>query len=75
MRRIRRREWYTRIDDRVILGALPFREMLPTLVEKERVAAVLSMNQEHELDSKFYPSLEDFENAGIVYKNIPVQGG
>ncbi|XP_067010838.1 phosphatidylglycerophosphatase and protein-tyrosine phosphatase 1 isoform X1 [Anabrus simplex] len=42
------RRWYDRIDDLVLLGALPPKRMVPQLL-KENVKAVVSMNQSYEL--------------------------
>ncbi|KAF5293018.1 hypothetical protein FQA39_LY13787 [Lamprigera yunnana] len=49
MEKITSRRWYDRIDDLVILGALPFPNMTTSLIEKEHVAAVVSMNEDYEL--------------------------
>ncbi|KAK2585146.1 hypothetical protein KPH14_008652 [Odynerus spinipes] len=49
MEKITSRNWYDRIDETVILGALPFRTMTKQLVEKENVKAVVSMNEDYEL--------------------------
>ncbi|XP_023012376.1 protein tyrosine phosphatase, mitochondrial 1 [Leptinotarsa decemlineata] len=49
MEKISTRQWYNRIDDTVILGALPFPSITKELVEKERVKGVVSMNEDYEL--------------------------
>lgn len=49
MRRVSARKWYNHVDDRLILGALPFRSMTKELVEKEGVKGVVSMNEDYEL--------------------------
>ncbi|XP_019881359.1 phosphatidylglycerophosphatase and protein-tyrosine phosphatase 1 [Aethina tumida] len=49
MEKISPRRWYDRIDDTVILGALPFTSLTKELVEKENVKAVVSMNEDYEL--------------------------
>ncbi|KAJ8873447.1 hypothetical protein PR048_024264 [Dryococelus australis] len=49
MERISRRRWYDRIDETVILGALPFRYMTNKLIRDENVKAVVSMNEDYEL--------------------------
>lgn len=49
MERVSSRRWYDRIDDHIILGALPFRSMGEDLVKKENVTAVVSMNEDYEL--------------------------
>uniref|UniRef100_A0A182PT42 Phosphatidylglycerophosphatase and protein-tyrosine phosphatase 1 n=1 Tax=Anopheles epiroticus TaxID=199890 RepID=A0A182PT42_9DIPT len=49
MEKITSRNWYDRIDENVILGALPFRSMAQELVRKENIKAVVSMNEDYEL--------------------------
>ncbi|KAG5885199.1 hypothetical protein JTB14_012223 [Gonioctena quinquepunctata] len=49
MEKITTRQWYNRIDDTVILGALPFPSLTKELVEQERVKGVVSMNEDYEL--------------------------
>lgn len=49
MEKVSSRNWYDRIDETVILGALPFRGMTKQLVEEENVKAVVSMNEDYEL--------------------------
>lgn len=43
------RNWFDRIDSKVILGALPFRGMVKDLQELENVTGVVSLNQDYEL--------------------------
>jgi protein-tyrosine phosphatase len=57
-------DWYNRIDDTVILGALPFRTQTKQLVDKEHVRAVLSYNQSYEL-KLFTNSTEEWDNNGV----------
>lgn len=49
MEKVTARNWYDRIDDNVILGALPFRSMAQEMVQKENIKAVVSMNEDYEL--------------------------
>lgn len=49
MEKLTPRQWYNRIDDTVILGALPFPSVANELIEKENVKAVVSMNEDYEL--------------------------
>ncbi|XP_053668182.1 phosphatidylglycerophosphatase and protein-tyrosine phosphatase 1 [Anopheles marshallii] len=49
MEKITSRNWYDRIDENVILGALPFRSMAQEMVRKENIKAVVSMNEDYEL--------------------------
>ncbi|CAH0400637.1 unnamed protein product [Chilo suppressalis] len=49
MERITSRRWYDRMDDTVILGALPFQGMTKQLKEEENLKGVVSMNEAYEL--------------------------
>lgn len=48
MARVSSRKWYNRIDNHVILGALPFRGMVDAL-RKENVKGIVSLNENYEL--------------------------
>ncbi|KAF5280431.1 hypothetical protein FQR65_LT03240 [Abscondita terminalis] len=43
------RRWYDRIDDIVVLGALPFPAYTSKLLFEENIKAVVSMNEDYEL--------------------------
>ncbi|XP_073999245.1 phosphatidylglycerophosphatase and protein-tyrosine phosphatase 1-like [Rhodnius prolixus] len=49
MEKVTSRNWYDRIDETVILGALPFRSMTEQLINEENVRGVVSMNEDYEL--------------------------
>ncbi|XP_050466555.1 phosphatidylglycerophosphatase and protein-tyrosine phosphatase 1 isoform X2 [Cataglyphis hispanica] len=49
MEKITMRNWYDRIDETVILGALPFRRTAKQLIDNENIKAVVSMNENYEL--------------------------
>ncbi|XP_075693925.1 phosphatidylglycerophosphatase and protein-tyrosine phosphatase 1 [Rhinoderma darwinii] len=48
MEKISSRKWYDRIDETIVLGALPFRGMSDRLVKEENVRGVITMNEEYE---------------------------
>ncbi|KAE8606652.1 hypothetical protein XENTR_v10010815 [Xenopus tropicalis] len=48
MEKLSSRKWYNRIDETVILGALPFRGMSIELIKEENVRGVITMNEEYE---------------------------
>eukprot|EP00731_Ephydatia_muelleri_P014822 Em0008g542a len=58
------KQWYNRIDETVILGALPFRSQTKELVEKENVRAVISYNEAYEL-SYFTNSKKEWADHGV----------
>ena len=43
------RGWYNRIDDTVIVGALPFKSTTSRLIDQENVSAMVTMNENWEL--------------------------
>ncbi|XP_050664037.1 phosphatidylglycerophosphatase and protein-tyrosine phosphatase 1 [Leptidea sinapis] len=49
MEKMTARRWYDRMDDSLILGALPFRNMTKQLIEEENIKGVVSMNETYEL--------------------------
>lgn len=49
MEKVTKRNWYDRIDENMILGALPFRSVAPEVVQQENIKAVVSMNEDYEL--------------------------
>ncbi|XP_012059355.1 PREDICTED: phosphatidylglycerophosphatase and protein-tyrosine phosphatase 1 [Atta cephalotes] len=49
MEKITTRNWYDRIDESVILGALPLRRTTKQLIDDENIKAVVSMNEDYEL--------------------------
>ncbi|XP_030369771.1 phosphatidylglycerophosphatase and protein-tyrosine phosphatase 1 isoform X2 [Scaptodrosophila lebanonensis] len=59
------RNWYDRVDENVILGALPFRNQAHDLITKENMKAVVSMNEDYELSA--------FSNDAPKWKNIGVE--
>uniref|UniRef100_A0A8C4NN10 Phosphatidylglycerophosphatase and protein-tyrosine phosphatase 1 n=1 Tax=Eptatretus burgeri TaxID=7764 RepID=A0A8C4NN10_EPTBU len=62
--RLTKRPWYHRVDDTVLLGALPFRSMVPHLMQVEKVRAVVSMNEDYEM--RFLVNTEDeWRAAGV----------
>ncbi|XP_055523659.1 phosphatidylglycerophosphatase and protein-tyrosine phosphatase 1 isoform X1 [Wyeomyia smithii] len=49
MEKVTKRNWYDRVDENMILGALPFRSVAPEMVRQENIKAVVSMNEDYEL--------------------------
>jgi len=70
MEKLSSRRWYDRIDDNVILGALPFRSMTNELRQRENVKAVISMNEDYEL-SLFSHNKETWPLYGIEFLQLP----
>ncbi|XP_055331050.1 phosphatidylglycerophosphatase and protein-tyrosine phosphatase 1-like [Paramacrobiotus metropolitanus] len=64
--------WYDRIDDCLVAGALPFRSTVKELIAKEGVRGVLSMNQNFELNRLWYPTPDELDSWGVSFLQLPV---
>lgn len=67
------RKWYNRLDEHVILGALPFRSVFATLLEEENLQGVISFNEKYELNKLWYPTAQEYYNAGVEFLQLPVK--
>lgn len=67
MERVSSRRWWDRIDQNIILGALPFRgETSKRIVSQEGVRAVVSMNEDYEL-KLFSNTGPEWQKVGVPY--------
>lgn len=64
MEKVSSRQWFNRVDQTVILGALPFKSMTEELVQTENVRGVITMNEEYET-IHFCNSAEEWKTAGV----------
>ncbi|OZC11994.1 dual specificity phosphatase, catalytic domain protein [Onchocerca flexuosa] len=65
--------WYNRIDDSIVLGALPFRSMLKELIEKENIGAVICCTQEYEMQAVWKAMDEkEWRKGGIEFYALPM---
>ncbi|KAG5839940.1 hypothetical protein ANANG_G00210630 [Anguilla anguilla] len=64
MEKVSSRRWFDRVDQTVILGALPFKSMTEELVQRENVRGVITMNEEYET-KYFCNSAEEWKAAGV----------
>ncbi|XP_063627833.1 phosphatidylglycerophosphatase and protein-tyrosine phosphatase 1 [Cydia splendana] len=69
MERMTSRRWYDRMDDTVILGALPFQGMTKQLKEEENLKAVVSMNETYELKI-FSNDAEKWREHGVEFLQL-----
>ncbi|CAH1797392.1 unnamed protein product [Owenia fusiformis] len=65
MEKISSRCWFNRIDDTVVLGALPFKKMIPQLVNGEDIRGVVTLTEDYEMPERFVPTFEDWKQAGV----------
>ena len=65
------RQWYTRIDDHCLLGALPMKRNYLQIVRDENIKAVLTMNQDHELVHSI--SKAEWQSIGVEQMQIAVE--
>uniref|UniRef100_V9IA27 Phosphatidylglycerophosphatase and protein-tyrosine phosphatase 1 n=1 Tax=Apis cerana TaxID=7461 RepID=V9IA27_APICE len=70
MEKISSRNWYDRIDETVILGALPFRSMTKQLIAEENVQAVVSMNEDYEL--RLFSNEKEWNKNNIEFLQLSV---
>ncbi|XP_078046505.1 phosphatidylglycerophosphatase and protein-tyrosine phosphatase 1-like isoform X2 [Augochlora pura] len=69
MEKISSRSWYNRIDEIVVLGALPFRGMTRKLISEENIAGVISMNEDYEL--KLFSNTEkDWQSHNVKFLQL-----
>ncbi|KAM8940548.1 phosphatidylglycerophosphatase and protein-tyrosine phosphatase 1 [Pelodytes ibericus] len=64
MKKVTDRHWYDRIDETVVLGALPFRGMSETLINDENIRGVITMNEEYET-RLLCNSAEEWDALGV----------
>ncbi|KAM9825574.1 phosphatidylglycerophosphatase and protein-tyrosine phosphatase 1 [Syngnathus typhle] len=64
MEKVSSRRWFDRVDETVLLGALPFRSMTKQLVDSENVRGVITMNENYET-KYFCNSAEEWQAAGV----------
>lgn len=69
MEKVTKRNWYDRIDENMILGALPFRSIAPEMVQQENIKAVVSMNEDYEL-WMFSNDKEKWSKLGVEFLQL-----
>lgn len=70
MEKISSRKWWDRIDQAVILGALPFRsKYTEDLVKEEKIKGVVSMNEDYEL-KLFSHQTEGWADLGVKFLQL-----
>ncbi|CAG4957036.1 phosphatidylglycerophosphatase and protein-tyrosine phosphatase 1 [Colias croceus] len=69
MEKVTSRRWYDRMDDTVILGALPFQGMTKQLIEEENIKGVVSMNETYELKI-FSNDAEKWREHGVEFLQL-----
>ena len=65
------RQWYTRIDKHVIIGALPMKHNYKKIIAKEKVNAILTLNEDHELEYSI--SKKEWLNINVDHKQIAIR--
>lgn len=69
MEKVSSRKWYDRIDETVILGALPFRSITSQLLKEENVRGVVSMNEDFELQ-QWVTTKEEWHENGVKFLQL-----
>ncbi|KAL3885249.1 hypothetical protein ACJMK2_025337 [Sinanodonta woodiana] len=70
MSKVTSRNWYDRIDETVLLGAMPFKWMTQKLVTEENVRGVVSLTEDFETEY-FCNSEEEWLAQGVRLLKIP----
>ncbi|EFO85701.1 hypothetical protein CRE_01928 [Caenorhabditis remanei] len=66
--------WYNRVDDTLILGAMPFQSMKTELVQKENVGGVVCCTEEFELKAAMNAMREeDWKKEGVEFFAVPMK--
>ncbi|GMR44150.1 hypothetical protein PMAYCL1PPCAC_14345, partial [Pristionchus mayeri] len=66
-------EWYNRVDESLILGAMPFQSMANELIEKENVGGVVCCTEEFELSAAYKAMKEeDWKERGVRFHHVPM---
>lgn len=69
------RPWYNRVDDRVIIGALPWISIKDELIETENVRRVVSMNENFELRwlKRWVASKDNWSTSNVDFLQLQTQ--
>jgi len=71
MERVSSRRWYDRIDQTVVLGAMPFRsDFTAEMIQKEKIGGVVSMNEDYEL-ALFSYQTTGWNKLGVKFLQLP----
>lgn len=65
------RNWYDRIDETVIVGALPFKSVTKKLIAEENVKAMVTMNEDYELRGITY-NTQELQELGVEQLRLRV---
>ncbi|CAJ0951527.1 unnamed protein product, partial [Mesorhabditis belari] len=65
--------WYNRIDDGLVLGAMPFKSMKEDLIKKENVGGVVCCTEPYELKAAWKAmNGDDWKAEGVEFHAIPM---
>ncbi|XP_039261664.2 phosphatidylglycerophosphatase and protein-tyrosine phosphatase 1-like [Styela clava] len=70
LEKITSRRWFDRIDETVLVGALPFKSMSRELVKKENVRGVISLNEEYEL-KRWFVTAKEWKELAVDVLYLP----
>ncbi|XP_074594541.1 protein tyrosine phosphatase, mitochondrial 1 isoform X2 [Brevipalpus obovatus] len=69
MEKVSTRRWFDRIDETVILGALPWRKITHQLMNDEKVGGIVSMNENYELNMGV-TKREEWQKLGVKFLQL-----
>ncbi|CAI4230793.1 unnamed protein product [Auanema sp. JU1783] len=65
--------WYNRVDETLIVGAMPFQSMASELVEKENVGGVVCCTENFELKAAYQSmAAEEWKSLGVDFHGVPM---
>lgn len=69
------RPWYNRVDNKVIIGALPWISIQKELIEHENVRGVVSMNEDFELQwlKRWFASGDHWTRCNVRFLQLQTQ--
>uniref|UniRef100_A0A7E4ZUB8 Phosphatidylglycerophosphatase and protein-tyrosine phosphatase 1 n=1 Tax=Panagrellus redivivus TaxID=6233 RepID=A0A7E4ZUB8_PANRE len=67
-------QWYNRVDENLVLGALPFKSMVTELKENENIGGVVCCTEEFETKAA-YNAMDEaaWAKEGIKFHHVPMQ--
>ncbi|KAI6649715.1 Phosphatidylglycerophosphatase and protein-tyrosine phosphatase 1-like isoform X1 [Oopsacas minuta] len=69
LNRCETRRWFDRVDNQVVLGALPLRTFLPDIYN-ENIGGVLTMNESFEIKHTM-PTADEWRARNIIQRHLP----
>jgi len=63
------RNWFDRVDETVVVGALPFRSVTQKLIKEENIKGMVTMNEDYEMKYLTYDK-EELSSLGVTQLHL-----